>query len=598
MPQQMRPSQYVTTFGPGALLETPAGPHVLECTEAVIESIGQVGLNVMDLMIPDQRLEQSLLDGGRVFRLPSETVSDRFGHPATPFPQWNLCVKKHVLADKSQVNVVHRRMDGCPLCPEKEREATKHPRNSIRFLSACPEGHMDDVNWRLMIHFGSGSGSSVCKVNHFLWHGTGSSLSSIQLQCPDCGVRRTLGEVYQTPLKCTGKRPERRHASADDCEENSIVVQRGAFQLRVPEVVTSLTIPPLAGESHSLAQMPGVRILLDTLESLGEITADQFERAVKSNRELPKALAEKLIGVGWETVRHARLELSAYAAAKSKAEYLIQEHLAMEDAAKNGYPPRTTSGKREKVRFQVNASQIKYGVKPKGSRLAFRVMPIERLQVILVQKGYKRVNIIGPNSKLSSVAGRDPHDPTKLWYPGVDHYGEGIYIDIDPEVDEGWKFWPKGPEAERWEKYLIAQPRSTELLEWNCLSTWWHTLAHRLINAVALYSGYSSTAIRERVYYTDDDKGKRGGVVLYTTQSGGDGTMGGLTSLASNFSEIMEAAVENVELCSNDPLCADSDIDLTTAVGAACYSCLMVSETSCEHFNTSLHRGLLVENWA
>ncbi len=59
---------------------------------------------------------------------------------------------------------------------------------------------------------------------------------------------------------------------------------------------------------------------------------------------------------------------------------------------------------------------------------------------------------------------------------------------------------------------------------------WWHTLAHRLINALSVDSGYSSAAVRERVYvYLNTTDGSfDGGILLYTVQPGGDGTLGGL----------------------------------------------------------------------
>jgi hypothetical protein len=118
-----------------------------------------------------------------------------------------------------------------------------------------------------------------------------------------------------------------------------------------------------------------------------------------------------------------------------------------------------------------------------------------------------------------------------------------------------------------------------------------------LINAVALHSGYSSNAIRERIYLTKDNEGRaQGGILLYTAQSGGDGTMGGLTALVPRFRTILDLALYGLDRCSNDPLCENAELDDVSNLGAACYSCLMVSETSCEHFNGNLNRQLLLQN--
>ena len=62
--------------------------------------------------------------------------------------------------------------------------------------------------------------------------------------------------------------------------------------------------------------------------------------------------------------------------------------------------------------------------------------------------------------------------------------------------------------------------------------------------------------------------------------------------------EILTAALQRAEICSNDPICADHEPDGHTGDrathGAACHSCLLVAETSCEARNLFLDRALLV----
>jgi hypothetical protein len=73
-------------------------------------------------------------------------------------------------------------------------------------------------------------------------------------------------------------------------------------------------------------------------------------------------------------------------------------------------------------------------------------------------------------------------------------------------------------------------------------------------------SGYSSAAIRERVYtYTENNK-TVGGLLLYTAQSGGDGTLGGLIGLVPHFERILKSALRNVDACSNDPICIEEEL--------------------------------------
>jgi hypothetical protein len=166
--------------------------------------------------------------------------------------------------------------------------------------------------------------------------------------------------------------------------------------------------------------------------------------------------------------------------------------------------------------------------------------------------------------------------------------GEGIFIDL-PESDP-----PLSKRAELWlarEKQETI-PESTLL---NPVFVWWHTLAHRIIYGLSIDSGYSSAAIRERIYFRKKNGKSSGGILLYTSQQGSDGSLGGLIALCTReaFSGVVRAAERNLDACSNDPLCSER---LERNNGAACYACLLVSETSCEFHNTYLDRLLLSES--
>jgi hypothetical protein len=108
-------------------------------------------------------------------------------------------------------------------------------------------------------------------------------------------------------------------------------------------------------------------------------------------------------------------------------------------------------------------------------------------------------------------------------------------------------------------------------------------------------SGYSSASIRERIYMSRGSRtGElKGGLLLYTTQPGGDGSMGGLISLVPEFERVLDSANRNLDLCSNDPLCSEEVVRGDICNGSACYACMLLSETSCEHRNMFLDRNLL-----
>jgi hypothetical protein len=202
----------------------------------------------------------------------------------------------------------------------------------------------------------------------------------------------------------------------------------------------------------------------------------------------------------------------------------------------------------------------------------------------------------------SDIAHTDEQD--NQWYPGVELFGEGIFIDLAPFAHlEGYHFPLKGDGTwlHAWHDpahyhQCIQQDDDRDYL--HPVFVWWHNFAHRLINALSIDSGYSSAAVRERVYIDIDEPGgrARGGILLYTVQPGGDGTLGGMMALASQFERVLHVALDTIDACSNDPLCGEMQFGDNKYNGAACYACLLVSETSCEQRNTRLDRTLLQEN--
>lgn len=79
-----------------------------------------------------------------------------------------------------------------------------------------------------------------------------------------------------------------------------------------------------------------------------------------------------------------------------------------------------------------------------------------------------------------------------------------------------------------------------------------------------------------------------------------EGTYGGLVSQATekNFDRILDAALYRAEDCASDPICYNTEDG--QGVGglnmAACYSCSLLPENSCEEFNSFLDRSLLIDD--
>ena len=123
-----------------------------------------------------------------------------------------------------------------------------------------------------------------------------------------------------------------------------------------------------------------------------------------------------------------------------------------------------------------------------------------------------------------------------------------------------------------------------------------HTFAHSLMRQLALECGYSSAALRERLYVSDGDAGMAG-LLIYTATSDSDGTLGGLQRQgeSARIERAITMAIRAMEWCSSDPLCIEDMVGGGNGLLlAACHACVLAPETACEEYNRFLDRAMLV----
>jgi len=474
----------------------------------------------------------------------------------------------------------------------------------IRFIMACPEGHMDDVDWYTVIH----QNRRTCPNDrYFLWLGSGS-LWSIRLTCPVCGASRRLGDIYCSELECSGRYPEREEIDGpprrQGCRSKAIIIQRQAANLRIPELRTLFTIPPRYTRLHDLLQLdPIFSILVSGSINNKRELENKLQRLVDYHR-ISRSIMDEILSCSWEELKQAIKDVLAQPS-YSYDELLLEEFHALIDGSINGIPPIRGPSINSPPYIEINPNYVRRVSGPNGH--VFRVVPIQHLRAVTVQIGYRRdIPITGkPQPKMVDIGFPDPRNPTVKWYPGVELFGEGIFIMLDE--NDGYQFEMQGTCTEEWIKafrermsgvhpsYLFRGAGREEL---HPAFVWWHSLAHLLIRSISLEAGYSSASIRERIYLEITDERARGGIILYATQSGVDGTLGGLIALVPYFETILDRALELSEVCSGDPLCRETRFNFKRGMcnGAACYGCLLLSETSCEHRNIWLDRNVLIEN--
>ena len=240
---QVRRSQVITTYGPGALIDLPQ-------ESAIVAGLDEWPPPHKLEEIDEPRLARKLqgITGVATPRLlaPPAASSDPGATPtgigAWRFPEWFI-VQGADAGDGSahtrSRRLVHRKaLDDRPRFEGREVVAT-------RLVRGCPRGHVDDLDWRRFVH----PADSDCPRTRALWldeQGTTGDLTDLVVRC-ECGATRRLSDASKFELNslgtCRGARPWLGRDTNEECSHPSRLLVRTASNAWFPQVLSVLSIP-------------------------------------------------------------------------------------------------------------------------------------------------------------------------------------------------------------------------------------------------------------------------------------------------------------------------------------------------------------------
>ncbi len=597
--QHIRRSQFVLTYGPGAIIESRNGPRIIPSVDSGLDRLFSLD-KFQEFEITDSRLRIAIknLTGSdaRIFSLPSNASlgkSESWGiYHTYIFPSWRVCYGRK---GKHRSILYNGTDTECPICHKDDDSS------AVRFVTACINGHLDEVPWNYAVHQGENCDPS-CKPQYFYWDSSGSSLSDIVIECPDCGCKTDMGRIYRLDFKCTGRFPEKEQPRGtgrgapyytrpeklfkDKCDAKMKVIQRQSSSLRIPETLTLLTIPEYDNAISNILQRPVVSAAVDMLlrsfsARNGEMNAEELISNIKASPYITDEAALKIEEYIREKGIPSFCDLfnRLHSEEKTFMDFIYEEFESLLAGARTteNYsmsPPRKVPSGESDILPDLD------------------IYPINKIRTITAQRGYRRMPYTEKSEELGKIVPYKVYLDDSYWYPGFEGLGEGIFItfsgNMPPDFDEikAYKEWKNHKSSGNSGNPLWRDVSQKPLF------VWLHTLSHSIIRALSLYAGYSSASLRERVYIDRD--AKNGGILIYTTSPGEDGSMGGLVGAADEFKDILEMSLERIKVCSNDPLCSEVRKTPDRFNGAACYSCLLISETSCEHRNMWLDRHIIL----
>lgn len=622
-----RPSSLLYTYGPGAIMDLPQFtimPTGLDDWDRIwrrrngIPHIRAPRLREVVAKLLRSRDVQLRPHPWQPKKISLSSEGNDLGVPARVFPQWLRCTGCDMLGILSQFDYTnthpfrtdlacfeHTKCTGRP--GNRIRKATRRSAVPARYLLACVDGHLDEFPYDLWVHRGQPCAKAQFPALKMVDRTAGKGASAV-IHCESCTLHRPMneaqGDAGRSKLPtCRGRHPHLDAFEPKGCRNATKLILVGASNLWFPATQSIIVMPESQQErADDLANQ--IRVALgdklakyrDDLDTLRDVLDGKVDVTEVSDNQLAQAVAAA--SVPPESAEDQEKWLRQWDPVEllvPEWRYLLKDPLGLrhEDESSG-----LTLSKRERDP----------GLRPEITR----VLAVERLRKVNALVGYTRIDDMDRVGDLPRRLAPLTRAPRPAWTVATEDRGEGIFLQLDESAVARWEARIHGTAL--WDAHQESHERNfrrrfsetAALIEPNSRlkpPRYWlvHTLAHILIREFAMTCGYSAASLSERLYAwpEGDSREAAAGLLICTTASDSDGTLGGLVQLSepARLQRVVSDALYRATRCSSDPICAmRTPRDLEDFLhGAACHCCVMASETSCERANRFLDRRFLVD---
>lgn len=602
----IRIPQYLSVYGPGSVMPTINDDSVILASPSYWAS----EVYPSQWKIKDIRLQKRL--GVDHFKIPpvyyekhSSHLMQKLSIYSFRFPRWYYCPRCGYMNKVSLTTEHANGKKNKSLCCDGsisskksfcKNKLSKDPENMqklnpSRFIAVCKKGHIQDFPYRAWLHDNEIDDNDD---THILKFEDQENISAIRVKCITCNRTKSFAGVIDKGIgknNCSGTKPWQGH-QYEDCKESLKILQQGASNAYFPITKSSIYLPKSQIEfSKTIDELfkNHHKKLLEIAENNSE---EQTQQSLKSFcniydnvdfEELERAFHKKYINLS--ATRSENL---------SEEEFRFQEYEAIINL------------EQDKDKDLVIKRVDNQMFSKKFLNIFENIYKIEKLREIRAFYGFTRL---------------EPHDPEVLaltqddriqtivetengerWIPGIEVRGEGIFFKFNDASISKWeleisKNKLNSSMSNSIERY--NQARKNMGLEKRDISYKFyllHTFSHLIIKQLSYECGYSATELRERIYCNTNLNHPMNGVLIYTASGDSEGSYGGLIRQCEPFllENNIQKAINSSLWCSYDPLCVENDQQGTDGTNiAACYSCSLLPETSCEEGNRLLNRSLI-----
>ena len=557
----IRAAQLLQHFGPGAIVDLPEGSFITN-------AIDQWSFKNQYLIREEDHDAVVNALGGKTVRLLNNNP-DSIRAKVSRFPIWRFCPNCGSMTDSPRKH----------LCTNPKCEPLGIKYAPMRFITVCRKGHISDFPWVKWAH----QDRSLCDrplLRLMTDSGTmSSSYKTMRVKCSNCDAPpvslariKEKGELERVTGKtCAGTKPWILNHQSEECSAEMTVALRGETKLHIPNIQSVITLP-LKTTSHELIYQE-LDKKYDMIKE-GWFTLPEEAKGVLIKAFLPSQdWTDEEIQKGITYLNNNRLLSEVEASTIRQRELSAWKH--------------TKIAPLQEKDCQAESVMIPEKWAPYISHIA----RVDLMREVRALTSFNRLDYADSFIKKAAADGISIFNSSKSWYPGVEVFGEGIFIELNREMLDEWENRSAvinvfGDQIKRFnQKRIHRQQSEVELLPRHLLL---HTFSHALIRALSETSGYSSTSLRERLYYENG----AASILIHTAEGDSESSLGGLIELSNpdKMSLMIQRAIELCEYCSSDPTCLEGGQEHKSA---ACHCCLFLSETSCEWNNELLDRRTL-----
>lgn len=614
----IRRAQLIIPFGTGAMLNVPGG------TSLVIagldywfnDSEKQNTLDFREFLIEEWRLQKILRvnhfrlppDFREKFRWSGDVKNIGITIPAFRFPTWHFCPSCKRLYKCSPYD---RGSKGKIKCPECEKNKKNRYLVQVPFIAICENGHLNDFPWREWVHR---SINPSCEGQLRLVSKGSATLGGQVVICDGCGNERNLSGITSarrssssTTLTsslskdeefiCPGERPWLGPGGIEKCTAPIRGSLRSALNVYFGHIRSSIYLPRTENPKIKELVMLLEDFPLSTLvKALMDLHAPN-ETIIKTLRSQQGTIlsdySDNQINLSIEIIKKEIPQDNISDSTKDNDDPLL---FRKEEFEVLRTPRNEDVLKIKQVALAKYDSHI--------TKFFSNIMLVDKLRETRVLSGFTRVFAENDQNidKRKEMLWKDK-SKIHTWLPAYIVFGEGIFLEFDENKLREWEERPgvQSRIEKLVERYKITQERR-KLIHRTIGPKYVliHTFAHLLMNRLIFECGYSSAALRERLYVSTEENNTMSGLLIYTADGDAEGTLGGLVRMGKpgNLEPVILAALEEARWCSADPVC----MEMGNLQGqgpdscnlAACHNCALVPETACEEFNRFLDRGIVI----